>query len=134
VNLEHLPKDASARAEAAAVERGEPFQRIPPYTAFCFGLEGPDSVDLLSGDLALAMRESCGFDSPEAAAPYAAGWVGENGLLLPFDNIPGLYQAAFFEFITGRPTEYGPSTFVWMLPAVGEHVPVRKFPGNFDSP
>lgn len=41
------------------------------------------------GDLALAMRERCGFDSAEEAAPYAFQWVGEDGLVLPFDNIPG---------------------------------------------
>jgi len=59
---------------------------------------------------------------------------GEHGLVLPFQNISGLYQAAFFAYLTGREPEFTPLTFMWALPAVGDHVPVRKFPGSFDSP
>ena len=89
LDLDLLPKDATARAQAAAAQRGDAFEGIPLFTAFCFALEGPDQLDLLMGDLALAMRERCGFDSAEEAAPYAFQWVGEDGLVLPFDNIPG---------------------------------------------
>ena len=62
------------------------------------------------------------------AQTRAQEWVGSASLELPFENIPGIYQAAFFEFIYGRREEPHPTWFMWALPAEGEYVPIREFP------
>lgn len=104
-----LPKDAPKQAAAEADEAGEPFDGIPSYMAFAFGFNDDDRVELfMGGVMTTVVREWTGFNTPIEAARYAAGWCGEGAKVFDFENIPGLYQAAFMEFITGKEYDLGP--------------------------
>jgi hypothetical protein len=128
-DLDLLPKDTLKRAADEATASGEPFEGVPAYMAFAFGFDDEDRVEIfMGGNLTVVLRESAGFHSPQEAARYAAGWVGEGGRIMPFENIPGLYQSALMEFITDREYDIGPLIFAWTLPAAGAYVPVRQFP------
>lgn len=129
-----LPKDASAQAAAEAKQAGEVFDGIPPYMAFALAFDDEDRVDIfMGGTFTVAVREWAGFETPTEAAKYAAEWIGAGVQMFPFENIPGLYQAAFMEFVTGREYDMGALTFAWALPAVGEYVPMRVFPPKLDG-
>jgi hypothetical protein len=119
-----LPKDAPKLAAAEAGDAGEPFEGIPPYMAFAFGFNDDDRTEIfMGGDMTTVVREWAGFKTPTEAERYAAAWCGEGAKVFDFENIPGLYQAAFMEFITGKEYDLGPLTFAWTLPAVGDYGP-----------
>ena len=133
-DLDLLPKNAEKQAAREATEAGEPFEGIPPYMAFACGFDDDDRVEIfMGGNMTVVVREWQGFQTVRDAARYAAHWVGEGGQPMPFENIPGLYQSAFMEFITGREYDMGMMTFAWTLPAVGDYVPMRQFPPKLDQ-
>jgi len=128
-DLELLPKDIEKQAAREATEMGEPYTGIPPYMGFAFGFDDDDRVGLfMDGDMTVVVREGRAFQTPTDAAAFAEDYCGPGTHVLPFENIPGLYQSAFMEFITGREYDMGPLTFAWTLPAVGDYVPMMQFP------
>jgi hypothetical protein len=96
---------------------------------FNFGFDNEDRTSLYGDhDRTVLVREvDVARDLPSAVAS-AQAWVGKAGEQFPFQNIPGVYQAAFVEFVTGNRVEMSETEFMWALPAEGDHVPFREFP------
>jgi hypothetical protein len=128
-SLDLLPKDTEKKAEAEVAEAGEIFDGFKEYVTFMFAFAEEDRVEVfMEGNLAALVYQWEPSHSLDEAKNQGHEWVGSAGLGLPFENIPGIYQAAFFAFIYGRPEEPHPTWFMWALPAVGDYVPVREFP------
>lgn len=80
------------------------------------------------GPRALAVDQQ-GVESLDEATLLAFHWCGEDARAVPFPNIPGVYQAAFISFITGREPELGELLLLWVQPDdSGGHVLVRNYP------
>jgi hypothetical protein len=103
------------------------------YVTLCFGFDDFDREAIfLDANNAVTVREWRSTPNLADATSYASEWIGEGLHQFPFENIPGLYQAAFFDVITGREHHVG-LTWLWCLPAIGDHVPVRRFPPVLDT-
>lgn len=128
-DLNLLPKDTVRLAQQEAAEEGEEWAGFRDHACFLFGFDDEDRVTIfMGGELAVCVRGMLQSRSLEEAAADAREWVGAGALELPFENIPGLYQAAFFEYVTGEESDIGPAMFMWALPPVGDVVPIRQFP------
>jgi hypothetical protein len=80
------------------------------------------------GPRALAVDHH-GSESLDEAKRLSFDWCGEAARTVPFANIPGVYQAAFISFITGREPELGELLLLWIQPdETGGHVLVRNYP------
>lgn len=128
-----LPKDAPARARAEIEANGEEWKGFPEYVTFCFGFDDSDRVDIfMDGNNAVTVREWRSTPNLADASSHASEWIGEELHQFPFENIPGLYQAAFFQVITGHEHDVG-LTWMWCLPPMGDFAPVRRFPPVLDT-
>lgn len=128
-----LPRNSAKQAAMEAAEAGEEFHGLPPYLAFAMKLDDEDRADVLLGGFSNAVQDYGGFASPREAAAFALEWIGPDATPFPFENIPGIYQAAFIEYVTGKPVEITPAIWMWALPATGDMVPVRQFPSRIDG-
>ena len=126
---QRLPKvDVEAWFAEATAEHGE--RGIPPYGVFTFDFDDGDRVALyVDHDPTVLIRDiDVKFDLPDAVAA-ARHWTGDKTTEAEFRNIPGVYQTALIEAITGTSRRWeGSLSMSWHLPGGGEYVVCRKYP------
>jgi hypothetical protein len=127
-----LPPNALEPARAEAEESGEPFAGLPEFVVLTFAFSEDDRVALyMDGDRKCLVYGVEVADSLSDAERHAREWVGAGSVELPFRHLPGVYQAAFIEYVTGADLPPHESEFAWVLPTAGgegEHMPFREFP------
>ena len=126
---ERLPKaDAEAWLAEATADYGE--NGIPTYGVFAFDFNDADRAALyMDHDPTVLIRDiEVKFDLSEAVAA-ARQWTGDKTTEAEFQNIPGVYQTALIEAITGTSRLWeGSLSSSWHFPSDGRHVVCRKYP------
>jgi hypothetical protein len=125
---ERLPKAVLKSWEAdAATER--PGREMPSHGVFKFDLSDDDRFALdMDHDKSIVIRDvDVAFGLDEAGA-IALAWVGEPHTQVHFENIPGLYQSALIEAVTGVERFWNEFEISWWLQGEGQYVPFRKYP------
>jgi len=131
---ERLRKETLKSWEADATSE-HPDRGMPSHGVFKFDFDDDDRFALyMEHDTAAVIREvEVAFDIDEATAT-ARGWVGEPCTQCHFVNIPGAYQAALIEAVTGVPRFWNEMAISWWLPGDGPYVPFRKYPPPLNEP
>jgi hypothetical protein len=130
---ERLPAaDAKKWADEASAENGG--RGVPPYLIYKFGCADGDRERMyLEGDnVALLVREvDVAFDLTAAVA-LAREWTGEKTMeAAKFAHIPGVYQAALIEALTGTRRSWESYLFsYWCWPSEegSQFAIVRPYP------
>jgi hypothetical protein len=68
--------------------------------------------------------------TPAAAKACAQDWVGDGGIEVPLTYLPGIYQMAFIDYVTGQSQEAHETEFMWALPPTdgNAYLAFREFP------
>jgi hypothetical protein len=125
---ERLPKAVlkSWEADAAAEYPG---RGMPSHGVFKFDLSDDDRFALdMEHDKSVVIRDvDVAFDRDEADA-IAVAWVGEPHTRCHLQNIPGTYQSALIEAVTGVPRFWNEFEISWWLQGDGPAVVTRNYP------
>jgi hypothetical protein len=68
----------------------------------------------------------------DVARAIAAEWV-HAAEPMGFEYLPGVFQAAFVQFVTGIRQEPHETQFMWALPSDADYMPMREFPPKVDA-
>ncbi len=133
---ERLPRaDAKKWADEASAENDG--RGIPPYLVYKFDYAEGDGFRMyLEGppgdDVALLVREVAEAFDPSGATALAREWTGEKAMeAAKFAHIPGVYQAALIEAITGTRRSWESYLFsYWCWPSEegSQFAIVRPYP------
>jgi hypothetical protein len=108
-----LPKGWVERAAAAARDRGQEVDGPPVYLVACCGFAESDRyrlfMDLDRQHLIYDRRPAHSLD---AAALVAREWVGDNVQERVFRELPGVFQAAYHDWLTGRRWDVDQTTLI----------------------
>jgi hypothetical protein len=129
--LAQLPKDTATEAAEEAAAAGEAFDEFPEFVAFHFGFSEEDRVELyMDFDRTCLVRGVEAVTTLAVAKEEAADWVGEGAIELPFEFLPGVYQFAFIDYLTGQYHDAHETEFMWALPPSdgNAYIPFREFP------
>ena len=109
-----LPKDAESVA----------------YNAIGFAFEHDDRVSLyMDHDPPALVKSIQGAETLDEAKQLAAEWCGASASERPLRNIPGIYQVAYMQRITGNGDLGGSGEFGWAIERGAEGYDiVREFP------
>jgi hypothetical protein len=61
-------------------------------------------------------------------------WIGGAPTATTLRFLPGIYQAAFFEWITGVPRAWNELQLLWALDSGSDLVPTREYPPRLGQP
>jgi hypothetical protein len=129
---ELLPTGWLAAAAERAQGRGQDVPGgTPEYVVLGFAYEaGTDRSRLLmDGERSHLIYENAQTTSRKAASELAENWVGGKADERPFRELPGIYQAAFHDWITQRRGAIDHTTFTWIFPAPKpDYFTLREFP------
>ncbi|HME03122.1 MAG TPA: hypothetical protein VKG38_08840 [Solirubrobacteraceae bacterium] len=126
------PKDAAAWAEALDTETDG--RGIPPYFVFKFHCEDGERGRIVSQreHYSLLIRVITWAFDRDSAMRIACDWTKEKTMVaVSFAYIPGVYQAALIEAVTGTPRTwqgYLMSHWCWVDGVDYEHALVRRYP------
>jgi hypothetical protein len=130
---ERLPKAVlkSWEADAAA---DHPGRGMPSHGVFRFDLSDDDRFALdVEQDTSSVIRDvEVAFDLDEAGA-LAVAWIGKPYTQVHFENLPGVYQAALIEGVTGVERFWNEFQISWWLKGDGPYVLFRKYPPPHDE-
>jgi hypothetical protein len=118
-----------------AAENEHPGRGLPTYGIFKFDFDEGDRVTLyMEHDRSVLIREvESAFGDLHEAGAKAAAWVGSPYTQCHFENIPGVYQAALIESMTGVERSWSEFEMSWWLPGEEPYVPFRKYPPRTDE-
>jgi hypothetical protein len=124
------PNNFDVRSSVVLHDGQDPSQ---PIGVVNFGFSDDERQAVyMDGDLSvLVYQAQLAQDRPTAEA-IALDWVG-GGDQVDFRYLPGVYQAAYVQFITGCVPEPNETQFAWALPPVGDMHMFRKFPPPVDA-
>jgi hypothetical protein len=100
------------------------------FNVFGFAFHDEDRTGLyMEGDPTVLVKMHEGAESLDEAEQLALGWCGEGSSKRPLHNIPGIYQVAYMQQITGNHQLGGSGEFGWAIERgpKGYDV-VREFP------
>jgi len=131
---ERLPNE-TLKAWKADAESEHPGRGMPSHGVFKFDFGEDDRFALyMEHDTSAVIREiEVAFDLDEASTA-ARGWVGESHTKCHFMNIPGVYQAALIEAVTGVARFWNEIEMSWWFPGDGPYVPFKKYPPPLNEP
>ena len=117
--------------DAAARDQGEDLGGRPEYLVACFAFDESDRYRLVM-DLD---RQHLIYDrKPElslnAAELMAREWIGGGVQEHVFTELPGIFQAAYHDWLTGRRGDVDMTTNIWAVPVSNtpDVFAVREFP------
>jgi len=126
-----LPKREVAKWEAEV----EDDRGLPSHGVFEFDFDEEDRFSLyMEHDKSVLIRNverAFGIDGAVAAA---RAWVGEPCTETNMWNLPGIYQSALVEAVTGVERFWNEEELIWWLPGEGEARVVRKYPPPANEP
>jgi hypothetical protein len=118
-------------------EQAAEFGSDPMFGTYKIDFDDEDRVEVyMGGDLGRLVREVENFEKVEDAAAAAIEWVGAKPSGVAFCYLPGLYQAAFFEAVTGVSRVWSGLQNHWAVPgdqAEAGAVPLRRYPPHVDD-
>ena len=119
-------------------EQAAEFGSDPMFGTYKIDFDDEDRVEVyMGGDLGRLVREVENFEKVEDAAAAAIEWVGAKPSGVAFCYLPGLYQAAFFEAVTGVSRAWNELLSWWAVPgdqAEADIVPVCiRYPPRVDE-
>jgi hypothetical protein len=125
---ERLTKADRAVWEAdAAAEFGD--RGLPTHGVFKFDFDDGDRMALfMDHDKSVLVRDVEAVFGVEQAVVTAVAWVGEPHTEAVITNIPGVYQAALIEAVTGVERAWNEEDLGWWLPGDGPPYIYRKYP------
>jgi hypothetical protein len=119
-------------------EQAAEFGTDPLYGTYKLDFDDDDRVEVfMDHNLGSLVREIENFANLEDAAAAAIKWIGPDSVGAAFCYLPGLYQAAFFEAVTGVSRAWNELQIQWAVPgdqAEADVVPVRFYPPPVDQP
>lgn len=105
------------------------------YNAIGFAFEHDDRVGLyMDADPTVLVKSIQGAESLEEAKHLAIAWCGSTASERPLRNLPGVYQVAYMQRITGNDSLGGSGEFGWAIERgpKGYDV-VREFPPKLND-
>jgi hypothetical protein len=124
-----LPDGAASLAQGQAAESGEPFEGLAEYVVAKLAFAEKDRIHLyMDFDPVCLVYEADAVMTVAEADESARAWVGDSAVPMPFEHIPGIFQAQFVSFILQREVEGATEQFSWVLPPQGDVYPFREFP------
>jgi hypothetical protein len=130
-----LPKGWLESAADAAHTRDQDVEGLPEYLVICFGFNPDrDRVPLvMDGDRLCLIHDRRSAPTHDGAIAKAGDWVGPKANVCEFKHLPGPYQAAYHDWLTGTRWDSDPTSTMWVLPPPGP-VPEGYYPVRPDFP
>ena len=132
---ERMTKETVAQWEQDAAEDW-PDKGLPTHGAFLFDLDDDIKFSLfMDHDHTAPIDHVESRHSFEEARDAAREWIGEPcEEAAAFRFLPGLYQAALIEMVTGVERDWGLYWLGWEFPGDGPYIPYRSYPPQPEEP
>jgi hypothetical protein len=124
------PDEIEVRSSVVLHDGEDPAQ---PFGIVNLGFSDDDRPAIyMDGDLTALVYEVHRAPSVTSAEAMALEWIA-SAEKMDFRYLPGVYQAAYVEFVTGIPQEPHESHFAWALPPVNGMHPFCRFPPDVNK-
>jgi hypothetical protein len=129
-----MKKSDIAEWEAEAAAESPP-GTLKSHAVFMFDFDDVDHIALyMDNESTVLIRAMQPVDGSDEGRTLALGWVGEPHTETDITHIPGVYQAAMIEFVTGVQRLWNQETLAWWLPGSdGPGLVYRKYPPRTDE-
>jgi hypothetical protein len=130
---ERMPKDTIAKWKKDAVE-DYPGKGLPTHGVFMFDLAEDRYFALhMDRDSSAVIDEVRAVHGLQEACEAAEAWVGEPCEEVSLMNVPGIYQSAMIEMVTGVERDWNEFRLSWWFPGDQQYVPYRQYPPPADE-
>jgi len=126
------PATAPAEWAQAQAEDRTSDGSLKEYGVFCYAYSHKNDFIrvVMDGDRQATLHEIQWLVSLPDAEAFARQWLGDDAKRRPFEELPGLYQAAYHDRLTAQRWDADQTTNVWMESEDGvpDFLVVREFP------